>query len=258
MPEHNTWFNYILPYYEELLRAARQALGLSYIGHAPVEIQHVLELLVVAVLLLSMVLWARRRILNVEKALVPEGRLTVTSFLEAMIEGALGVMEQSMDRQSAQRFLPVIATCALVILLSNLLGMLPGFLSPTSNLSTTMAMALVVFFATHIYGLRVHGIGYFAHWFGPIRKWYALPLMVLFFAIEVVSHTVRPISLSIRLMGNMFADHKVVTLFLGLAPVLVPVPMMLLGVLVCIVQTAVFCILSTVYIGMAVAPQEEH
>jgi F-type H+-transporting ATPase subunit a len=81
--------------------------------------------------------------------------------------------------------------------------------------------------------------------------------MVLMFCIEVVSHIARPASLSVRLMGNMFADHAVVAVFVGLIPLLVPVPIMLLGTVVCIVQTAVFCILSTVYIGMAVA-HEEH
>jgi F-type H+-transporting ATPase subunit a len=92
---------------------------------------------------------------------------------------------------------------------------------------------------------------------GPLRKWYALPLMLLMFLIECISHVARPMSLSVRLMGNMFADHAVVATFALLVPIVVPVPMMVLGVLVCIVQTLVFCILSTVYIGLAVA-HEEH
>jgi F-type H+-transporting ATPase subunit a len=118
-------------------------------------------------------------------------------------------------------------------------------------------MAIVIFFTTHIYGLKENGFGYVAHFFGPIRKWYAFPFMLMMFAIEVVSHMSRPLSLGIRLAGNMFADHKVVATFTLLVPILLPVPMLLLGVLVCIVQVAVFCILSMVYIGMAVA-HEEH
>lgn len=258
MPEHNTWFNYILPHYEELLGSFREALGVSYVGHAPIELQFVIGFVLVAGLLLALVMVARRRITNIDQALIPEGRLTISSFFEAMIEGALGLMEQIMDPKAAKAFLPLIGTSAFVILFSNLLGLVPGFLPPTSNLNTTLAMAMVVFFVTHVYGLKAHGLGYFAHWFGPIRKWWALPLMLLIFVIEVVSHLVRPLSLSIRLMGNMFADHKVVTIFTVLVPLFIPVPMMLLGVLVCIVQTAVFCILSTAYIGLAVAPQEEH
>ena len=81
--------------------------------------------------------------------------------------------------------------------------------------------------------------------------------MLLMFCIELISHLARPLSLSVRLMGNMFADHKVVATFTLLVPLLVPVPMLLLGVVVCLVQVAVFCILSIVYIGMAIA-HEEH
>ncbi|MCU0662748.1 MAG: F0F1 ATP synthase subunit A [Myxococcota bacterium] len=258
MPEHNTWFNYLGPHFYEFLARARELLGLSYIGHAPIEVQYVIGFLLVAAMILALLFVARRRITDVERALVPEGRLTPSSFFEAMVEGSINLMEQIMDREAARTFLPLIGTSAFVILFSNLIGLVPGFLPPTSNLNTTLAMAIVIFFVTHIYGMKAHGLGYFAHWFGPIRKWYALPLMLLIFVIEVVSHLVRPVSLSIRLMGNMFADHKVVTIFTGLVPLLLPVPMMLLGVLVCIVQTAVFCILSTAYIGLAVAPQEEH
>lgn len=257
MPGHDTWFNYIIPHFNELVAWFRDTLGVSFLGHAPVEIQYVLGFLFVSLLILIGVFAARGKIKDHSNALVPDGNLNVRSFFEAMTEGAINTMEGVMDRKSTLYFLPLIGTCAFVILFSNLIGLVPGFLPPTSNLNTTLAMALVVFVATHIYGVKEHGLGYFAHWFGPIRKWYALPLMLLIFGIEVISHIARPVSLSIRLMGNMFADHMVVATFTGLVPILIPVPMLIMGVLVCIVQTAVFCILSTVYIGMAIA-HEEH
>ena len=121
-------------------------------------------------------------------------------------------------------------------------------------------MALVIFITTHIYGVKTHGfIKYFAHFCGPLRSWNPLVilLMILMFCIEMISHLARPLSLSLRLMGNMYADHAVVGTFVGLIPIVVPVFPLTLGVVVCIVQTAVFCILSTVYIGGAVA-HEEH
>jgi F-type H+-transporting ATPase subunit a len=175
-----------------------------------------------------------------------------------MVEGTMNILKGFMEQKAAEYFLPLIGTCAFVILVSNVIGLVPGFLPPTSNVNTTAAMALIVFIATHVYGIREHGPAkYFGHWLGPIKKWYALPLMVLMFGSELISHLARPVTLSVRLAGNMFADHMVLTLFAGFFPLLLPLPMLILGLLVCIVQTAVFCMLSTVYIGLAIA-HEEH
>lgn len=256
MPEHKTWFN-LLPSFDVFAARFREMLGVSFVDHTPVAVQYVVGFAFVAMLLLLLVLVARRRIADTEAALVPDGRLTLRTFFEMMIEGTMSTMEGTMSRKAAVFFLPLIGSCAFIILFSNLLGLVPGFLPPTSNLNTTLAMAIVIFVTTHIYGVKEHGIGYFAHFFGPVRKWYALPLMLLIFGIEVISHLARPASLAIRLMGNMFADHAVVGTFALLVPILVPLPMLIMGVLVCIVQVAVFCILSMVYIGMAIA-HEEH
>jgi len=258
MPDHSSWFNFIIPNFQEILARFRENMGLSLINKTPVEIQYVIGFVFIVVVLLLLMLTARGRIVSKDNELELDGRFSPRTFFEAMIEGTLSQMEAVMERKDALFFLPLIGTCAFVILFSNLIGLVPGFLPPTSNLSTTFAMAGVVFFVTHLYGCKEHGvIGYFAHWCGPIRKWYALPLMLLMFCIEIVSHLARPLSLSVRLMGNMYADHAVVGTFAGLVPVFLPIPVMLLGVVVCIVQTAVFCILSMVYIGMAVA-HEEH
>src|SRR5262249_44802056 len=110
---------------------------------------------------------------------------------------------------------------------------------------------------THIYGLKENGINHIKHLFGPI-PWLA-PLM---FPIELISHMARPLSLGIRLMANMMADHLVLTIFLGLLPgalalfIPIPLPMYLLGTIVVVVQTLVFCLLSTVYISMAIEHTE--
>jgi len=260
MPEHATWFSLLIPHYEENLTQFRELMGVSFLSHTPVELQYVIGFAFIGLLILLLVLLIQGKVRKVEKSLVPDERLTLRTFFEAMIEGTLDMMEGTMGRKASLYFLPLIGTCAFIIFFSNLIGLVPGFLPPTSNLNTTMAMALVIFITTHIYGVKEHGFGYLAHFFGPIRKWYALPLMLLMFGIEIVSHIARPVSLSIRLMGNMYADHLVVGTFIGLVPgipLIVPVPVMLLGVIVCIVQTLVFCILSTLYIGMAIA-HEEH
>lgn len=257
MPHGMTWFDLIFSDLGKWRGQLQDLLGTSYIAHSDISVQYIIAFAFIAVLLLVLVVIARTRIANVDKALMPDDRFTLRTFFEMMIEGALNTMQGTMDRKASIFFVPLIGTCAFIIMFSNLFGLIPGFEPPTSNLNTTLAMALVIFFTTHIWGVKENGIGYFKHWFGPIIKWYALPLMLLIFCIEFISHLARPMSLGIRLMGNMFADHKVVVTFTLLIPILVPLPMLLMGVLVCIVQTAVFCLLSMVYIGMAVA-HEEH
>jgi len=157
-----------------------------------------------------------------------------------------------MGEHNAQRYLSLIGTLAFFIFFSNVLGLIPGFAPPTATLKTNLAIAGFVFVMTHVLGVREHGIKYFKHFLGPVL-WLS-PLML---AIELISHIARPVSLSLRLMGNILADHKVVFSFFTLVPILVPVPFLLLGVLVCVIQTLVFVILTMVYISMAVA-HEEH
>jgi len=137
-------------------------------------------------------------------------------------------------------------------LFSNLLALIPGFLPPTDSLKTNLALSVLVFVLTHVFGVRAHGPKYFKHFLGP---W--LPLAFLMLPIEIISHIARPISLAMRLLGNISADHAVVLSFFAVIPLLVPVPFLLMGVFVSVVQAVVFALLSAVYIGAAVA-HEEH
>jgi F-type H+-transporting ATPase subunit a len=131
-------------------------------------------------------------------------------------------------------------------------ALLPGFSAPTDTLKTNVGIAILVFFLTHIYGVKEHGLAYFKHFLGPTPA-----LAPLILPIELISHFARPLSLSVRLLGNMMADHKVVMSFFALVPIIVPLPFMLLGLLVCLIQALVFCTLTMVYIGMAIE-HEEH
>jgi F-type H+-transporting ATPase subunit a len=141
-------------------------------------------------------------------------------------------------------YFPLIATIAFFILVSNLIALIPGFFPPTANLNTNAAMALTVFAMTHIVGLKEHGIGYFKHFCGPVI-WLA-PLIV---PIEIVGHLARPLSLTLRLFGNMYGHEIVLMIFFGLVPFIVPLPMMLMGVLVAFIQTFVFMLLAMIYIA---------
>jgi F-type H+-transporting ATPase subunit a len=148
---------------------------------------------------------------------------------------------------NGRKYMPVIGTFAVLILLSNLIGLVPGFMPPTGNIVVTLSLGLCSFLTYNMIGIKAHGIGYIKQFLGPI------PLMApLFFPIEVVSHIARPMSLGIRLFGNIFGDHQVAGVFLSLVPPIIPVPFILLGIFVSFVQTLVFALLSMIYIAQAV------
>jgi len=207
-----------------------------------------LSLLVTAILtLMSIVIW--RRIRRTEEGLLPDGRITVTNIVETIVEAILKLMGNMVGHENARKHIRLIAPLFIYILISNLLGVIPGFYSPTQNINTNLACALVVFFYYNYCGIREQGfIKYFKHMAGPII-WLA-PLML---AIEVVSHLVRPVSLSVRLLGNIAGDHMVLDIFSGLVPLFLPVVFMGLAIFIAILQAFVFALLSIIYIQMASA-----
>ena len=234
--------------------------GLSWYAHEPIGLDHVLTSLLVLALTTGLAAFAYSKVKDASKAIVPDETLTVRTAVEIVVGAIYGLMSDILGPKAAKFFLPLIGACAFFILFSNAIGLVPGFAPPTGKMNTTLALGGVIFVTTHVYGVKENGLGYFKHFFGPILKWYALPLMLLMLGIELISHIARPLSLAIRLMANMAADHMVVTIFLALipgVPFLVPVPVMLLGTIVVIVQALVFCLLSTVYIALAIA-HEEH
>jgi F-type H+-transporting ATPase subunit a len=264
MPEHQSWFRF-LPNYEALCAFFQGKVGLSYYAKQTLDLQHVFGAILVLLILFvfGVMVWAKVR--DAKKALIPESRLTPRTIAEIITEMVLGQMESMMGPKEARTFLPLIGTCAFFIFFSNAMGMLPGFAPPTSNLNTTLACAVVVVLTSELYGFKRHGIGYLKEFLGPLHKpiHFLTLLPVMFFLIELIGHTARMVSLSFRLLGNMYADHTVVGVFLTLVPfvpVFVPLPVQVLGVLVVVVQTAVFCLLSMVYISLAVAGEEaeEH
>ncbi|MBI4041598.1 MAG: F0F1 ATP synthase subunit A [Deltaproteobacteria bacterium] len=182
--------------------------------------------------------------------LIPDAQLTLFSFFDVLVEKLLSLVASIMGH-GGKKYFPLMATLFIFILFCNLLGLIPGFLPPTNNLNTNLACALSVFIYYNIQGLKTHGLGYLKHFLGPVM-WLA-PIMVI---IELISHVVRPASLSIRLFGNISGDHMVLNIFSGLAPVGVPVIFMFLGLFVSVIQAFVFTLLSMVYLSLAVA--EDH
>lgn len=257
MGEHGTWFDYLnrFGWWQRFDHWAQGLMG----RHAAVKmfptgwtLTHVLTTLLV----LFFVIWGgmafAKATKSADKGLVPPRRMNLRNFFEFTAESVYGMVEGAMGPQNAPRFLPLIGALWMFILFNNVFALFPGFGAPTDTLKTNVGIALAVFFLTHYYGVKEHGLAYFKHFLGPSPA--LIPLML---PIELISHFARPLSLAVRLMGNMMADHKVVMSFFALVPILVPLPFLLLGVLVCVIQAIVFCTLAMVYIGMAIE-HEEH
>jgi F-type H+-transporting ATPase subunit a len=257
MPKHTYWLTYLLDRFPALKQNANN-LGESIIGHQHPDYRStepVLTSMVYLVVLLLLALVVRGRISNVKDAAVPSDKLTLTTFFEVFVGYFYDMAKEVMGPERAKRYFPLIGSLALFIIFSNLIGMIPGMGSPTSSLNVTLGCSLIVFAAFNYYGLKENGWHYLQHMAGP--KWYLAPLI---FPIEIISTCVRPITLAVRLMVNIAVDHLLAALFLGLVALFVPIPISFLGIIVCIVQTIVFCLLTTVYIGLATEPMhhEEH
>lgn len=169
------------------------------------------------------------------------------NFWELVIGGLDDFFVENMGRKLTERFFPMIATFALFIVTANLIGLIPGFMSPTASINTTLALTIIVWVTHHIIGFRAHGIGYYKHFIGPI--WWMTPLML---PIELISNVARMLSLSIRLFGNIMAKETLLgILFMLAGGFFAPLPIMLLGVLVSVVQAVVFVLLTVVYFSQA-------
>jgi F-type H+-transporting ATPase subunit a len=175
--------------------------------------------------------------------------------LEIIVEQIRSLLDQVIGPYGA-RYVPVIGGMAIFILIGNLMGLIPGLEAPTMSINVTGALAITSFLYYMSMGFRQQGIRYLKHFTGGLTgAW--LPLGIMIFFIELMSNFVRPVTLSVRLFVNMFADHLISQTFLQLAPWLVPIFTLVLGVFVAFVQTFIFIMLSMVYLSETV-PHEEH
>jgi F-type H+-transporting ATPase subunit a len=164
--------------------------------------------------------------------------------LEIVVTGIAGQIKEVIGKE-ARPFLPLLGTLFIFLVAANLSGVLPGVEAPTGKLETPAALALIVFFSVHYFGIRARGlIGYLASFAKP--KLIMLPL-------NVVSEVTRTFSLMLRLFGNVMSGEFVIALVVALAGLFVPIPLMVLEILVGLVQAYIFTVLATVFIGAAVA-----
>ena len=227
--EHGiTWGHLFFAPFEELLA--------SY-GIDPVP---AIDATIVSVLLILLAWFGGRKFRGTDM-LEPVGRVSLTFLVEFAVAGLLAFFD-GMIQHGARRLFFILGTFTFFILGNNVIGLIPGFNPPTDQYNVTVVVALITFVTAHFIGIRTHGPAYIKKFMGPL--WWLSPLM---FPIEVISHLVRPLSLSVRLFGNMTGDHKVVGIFLLLVPLGLPVPFMGLGLFVAILQTFVFVLLSAIY-----------
>jgi len=172
------------------------------------------------------------------------------NFWEVIISGLMDTFEESLGKKGAKMLFPMMATFALYIVIANMIGLIPGFMSPTSNWNITLAMTLIVWVTHHVLGFRTHGIKYYKHFMGPVPA--IAPFM---FVLEMISNFARILSLSMRLFGNIVAKEILLAvLFMLAGAYFAPLPILCLGVLVSLVQAAVFVLLSVSYCAQSMEP----
>lgn len=219
---------------------------LGYHPHHDVLPAHVVMVILIAIALFLLSLWMRRR-LSVER---PDGlQQSVELFTQ-------GVMALSNDLIGAytKRFFPLLGALFIYILVSNLLGLVPGFMSPTSNINVTASCAILVFIYYNYVGFKEHGfVKYMAHFAGP-----SLVIAPLLFVIEIISHFARPFSLAVRLFGNIFAEELIIGTLNSLFPFLASLPVMAIALFASTVQAFIFIVLTMVYLGGAVEHSHEE
>jgi F-type H+-transporting ATPase subunit a len=211
---------------------------------------HVSNGIIILGILLIIAILGYIQLRKTEDEVVPDEKLTFRNLVELIVEAITGLVEGNMGPRGRQ-FVLIIGTLGLFILFNNLSGLVPGFLPATDNVNTTFACSLTVFLLTHYYGVRQHGIKYLKQFMGPI--WWLAPIMI---PIEIIGHLSRPLSLGLRLFGNVMGDHLVTGIFFMLIPLFVPLVGMFLGTFVAFVQAFVFILLSMVYFSGAIS--EEH
>lgn len=215
-------------------------------GHHAVP-DHIVMILLVALGLIGFALWFRR-------TLSVENPTRMQHLLEVVLEALQGLMKEVIGKDT-RRFVPLIGTLAIYILIGNIMGLVPGFLSPTSNLNVTASCAICVFLYYNYHGIRKHGfLKYLKHFAGPV--WW---LAWLLFPVEIISHMARPFSLSMRLFGNIFAEELIISsLNKYIFPFLTSVPVMFLALFASTIQAFIFVLLTMVYISGAVEESHEE
>jgi len=215
------------------------------------EYLHVLNAIVATLICILLAVLLARSLKNKKNKEIPSTKFNIINFFELISGMLLSLATEIMGEKNARKFFPVLASIFLFIFINDFMGLIPGFLPATDNINTTFACGIFVFIYYNYAGFKEHGFSYIKHYMGPMI-WLA-PLM---FPIELISNMVRPFSLGLRLFGNITGDHLVLGIFSDLAPLIVPIPFLGLGLFVSFFQALIFVLLSMIYLTLALS--HEH
>ncbi|MFY0539467.1 F0F1 ATP synthase subunit A [Nannocystis pusilla] len=262
MDEHDSWYTLLMPeFWARLESSAAEHLARDeaflIFGATHFTLVHVAGAALAFLFIIIAALCYRASLQDSSRGVVPPRRFGLAAMVDGFVGAVYRLSADVMGEDDARRFLPLTGTLALFVFVCNIQGLIPGLLAPTYTLKTNLVFALIVFLVYNVVGVVRNGFGYFAHFLGP--KIGGFPwLFPLLLPVELVHHLSRPVSLSLRLTGNMVADHKVVGVAALMAPLLVPLPFLLLGTVVAIVQTLVFTLLTIIFISLAAEHGEER
>jgi F-type H+-transporting ATPase subunit a len=220
---------------------------IQYLTHVEHQYTHVITAIAVTALIFVLGIYARIKLGSGEAAIVPAGKFSVRGFFEMITEGTYTLADQVIGHDGA-RYVPLAASIFTFVLINNLMGLFPGMTPATDNLNTSFAIGIFSFVYYNYVGIKYDGVKYFVHFLGPVwwLAWLILP-------IELISHAFRPLTLGLRLAGNITADHTVVGVFHQLFPIGLPVPFYAMGLIVSLIQAFVFALLTLVYVMLAKA-----
>ena len=217
-----------------------------------------------ATLLLVLAGFSVRRAVSGEGAgVIPEEGLSIRNVFEVLIE-FLGDLGETTIGPEWRRYFPVVGTIFFFVLVSNFKSLIPGLIGSTGDANVTFALGIVSFVVYNYVGIKQHGWKYIYQFMGPaLTEWeiggkhyHVRVLAPIFLPLEVVLHLARIVTLGVRLLANMFADHKVIMIFIGMVPIAIPAIFMGLGMVVSFLQAFVFALLTMIYIGQAL--EEPH
>jgi F-type H+-transporting ATPase subunit a len=207
---------------------------------------HVVMQTIVVLVLVAFFGFLRMRLSLEQPGYLQQAFELFVEFLNEQLESNIG--------HNGRKYLGIVGTFAIFIVFSNLLGLIPGLMSPTANVNVPAGCAVMVFLYYQFQGLKKQGVvNYLKHFMGPV--WWLAPLML---PIELISHIARPATLTIRLFANIMAEELVIAIFFGLIPLLVPLPFMAFAIFGGLLQAFIFCTLTMVYLGGAVATEDHH
>jgi F-type H+-transporting ATPase subunit a len=232
--------------------------------HETADVHYAIQAALLGGVLLLICGFQVRRRLAADGGVLPDEGVSLRNIIEVIVEALADLGKTTMGEEHYRTYFPLVGSIFFFILVANLMGLVPWVGGASSAMEFGAAIAIVSFAAYNLIGIKTHGWKYIYQFMGPSiieptiagRRWHVRLMAPLFLPLELLLHAARVLTLTVRLTANMFADHTVVSLWIGLVPILVPAVFLGLGLIVAFLQAFVFALLTMIYIGSAL--EEAH